>query len=79
MNKIYALIDYKGKWEIIQDKIEEDYDIVVGYIEEQDITDDYLENHVTSCIYYGIPPYIGSDEKLKDRINKLLETYNNTE
>lgn len=67
-------IDYKGKYFIL---IDEDYkdefgiDLGKDDIKEEEITDEFLKNHCSQCDYYGIPAYIGNDQKLKDRITKI--------
>ena len=63
-------IDYKGKYFILQDEAGES-DFKVGEIDDRKITDDFLKEHIARCNYYGIPPYLGNDEKLKERIEKL--------
>lgn len=72
--KIIA-IDYKGKYFTLQDNdIPLDFmDYPLPYIDVEHIigSDDALREHVESCIYYGIPPYHGDDEKLKERINSM--------
>ena len=51
------------------------FDIEIGTMKENEITDDFLKGHVDACIYYGIPPVITSDKKLNARVNKLLNEY----
>ena len=43
-------------------------------MEDQEITDEFLKEHVDTCVYYGIPAYIGKDAALNERIDKLLES-----
>jgi hypothetical protein len=71
--------DYKGKWFILQDTIDEDdwMDVEIGEMDDPEITDEFLEEHVNTCIYYGIPAYIGNDKELKERINNLHIKYEN--
>jgi hypothetical protein len=67
MNKV-NLIDYKGKHEIWQDKdIELDpvWDVVVGELDTDKVTDEEFRNHLEYSEYYGVPAYIGKDERLK--------------
>ena len=73
--KTFKKSDYKGKYFVLQDSIDPDdwMDIEVGEIEEDEITDEWLQSHVEACIYYGIPAYIGADKKLNERINKLYD------
>jgi hypothetical protein len=76
MNKV-NLIDYKGKHEIWQDKdIELDpvWDVVVGELDTDKVTDEEFRNHLEDSEYYGVPAYIGKDERLK----KLQKEYENT-
>ena len=63
-NKNFNLIDYKGKYTIIQDMdIDLDGDIVVGTISKEDAIDEATER-IEACRYYGIPAYIGEDKVL---------------
>ncbi len=71
-------IDYKEKYFILQDEkpTEDDWmDIEIGTMEDSEITDLFLREHTDTCIYYGIPAYIGKDEDLKGRIDKLYKEY----
>lgn len=65
--KTYNLIDYKGKFDIIQDK---DYpedewgmDIITGEITHEEATKN-TEERKEAARYYGVPAYIGSDPEL---------------
>ena len=71
------MVDYKGgKYFILQDELDEDgFDVEIGTMMEEDITDEFLTGHVDTCVYYGIPPVITLDEKLNARVNKLLKKY----
>lgn len=70
----YYNIDYKGKHFILSDTI--DYDeYSVGETRESDITDEWLMNHVGQCVYYGIPPYVGGNEELRGRIDKVYKKF----
>jgi recombinational DNA repair protein RecR len=73
--KTYKMIDYKGKYFILQDEVDEEsgMDIEIGQINT--ITDRFLEGHVAQCIYYGIPAYLGNDKELKERVKKLETEY----
>ncbi len=65
-------VDYKGKHFVLQDKLSLDgLDYPVGEMSDDEITDKFLEQHVSACSYYGIPAYIGDDKSLKERIKKL--------
>lgn len=72
--KIIA-IDYKGKYFTLQDEdIALDYmDYPLPYIDTESIisNDENLREHVENCQYYGIPPYWGSNEELKKRIDDM--------
>lgn len=65
---VYNLIDYKGKHEIIQDIGYPDkygMDFVIGTITKKEaLSPRYIENHLASCGYYGIPAYLGGDEDM---------------
>lgn len=63
-------VDYKGKWFVIQDELY-DLDYEIGTMEDEEITDEFLKDHVESCNYYGIPSYIGDDEVLNKRIELI--------
>ncbi|MFT5179638.1 MAG: hypothetical protein ACI9GH_000534 [Candidatus Paceibacteria bacterium] len=41
---------------------------------DEEITDEFLEGHINICSYYGIPAYIGKDEELNQRIEKIYST-----
>ena len=69
MKKIIAE-DYKGKWFSLQDE-----DIESWYerkeINVEWVMNEGLKEHVENCDYYGIPPYIGDNQELKDKIKNL--------
>ena len=69
-------IDYKGKWFVLQDlDIEDEYgmDFIIDQIESDNLTESELIEHIENCNYYGIPAYIGNNEKLIDRLkNEVL-------
>lgn len=73
----YKAIAYKGgKWFILQDEAYNDiWDIEIGEMDDEDITDEFLKEHVDNCIHYGIPPVLTSNQELNDRVDKLLEEY----
>lgn len=59
-------IDYKNKYFILQDIVEED-DIEIGEISKEEAMKSYfIRAHKDACEYYGIPPYIGDDPELKE-------------
>lgn len=66
------MVDYKGKHFVLQDEVFED-DYSIGEMSDSEITDEFLASHVFDCEYYGIPPYIGKDELLNERIKKIQE------
>lgn len=67
-------VDYKGKGFMLMDKdrVDED-DYVIPFIDVSYILthEQALKDHVAECTYYGIPPYIGSDTELEERIEKI--------
>lgn len=76
----YNMFDYKGKYFTLFDEeyIPDDMDkadglVKIGEITEKKLTDEWLLNHIDSCAYYGIPPYLGGNEELYKRIDKLQE------
>jgi len=73
--------DYKGKYFDIcdEDRVYDD-DIILNYIDIDKIisNDKELRQHVWQCRYYGIPPYIGNDDELNKRIDRLQEEYDKT-
>lgn len=74
MNSKKVAIDYKGKHFIIQDHIDEDgFDIEDPFVDVEKIiaSDAVLTEHIVACNYYGIPPYLGKDKVLLDKIDKL--------
>jgi len=67
MEKLFDMIDYKGKYFIIQDKesFNEDWDFINWAITKEEATKkDFVKEHKENCEYYGIPAYIGSDKDL---------------
>jgi len=69
-------IDYKGKHFILQDDLDEEgFDVEDPYVDADKIaTDDkMLTSHILDCDYYGIPPYLGKDEKLHAKIKEISE------
>lgn len=72
------LQDYKGKHFVLGDRPDEMFGDQ-GTIEDDKITDQFLEDHVDACRYYGIPAYIGKDLELKKRINKIYESASRSE
>lgn len=66
--KYFHLIDYKGKFDIIADRIG-DYDIKVGSISREDAIKE-ADSRRESASYYGVPAYIGDDEYLNAKENE---------
>lgn len=77
----YKLSDYKGKHFIIQDELTEefDYPYIFEEISDEQLTDKFLQVHVETSIYYGIPAYCGKNQELKERIKKFEEEYEKRE
>ncbi|HRF70618.1 MAG TPA: hypothetical protein PKV66_04235 [Candidatus Pelethenecus sp.] len=74
------LIDYKGKWFVLQDKgipDPQELDIIINEVESGDLDNDWLEEHVENSMYYGIPAYIGEDKILNERIKTIYEQIEN--
>ena len=72
------LIDYKGKFDIIQDKdIEDGLDIVVGEISEEEAIKQ-AKGRVDCAIYYGVPAIITNNQNLKDIYQKLYDEWEAT-
>ena len=69
-------ISYKGKHFIIQDKDRTSaFDYLDPYVDVEKVIKEQLEAHVADCRYYGIPPYIGDDKELKERIEKIEKEF----
>lgn len=66
--------DYKGKWFVLMDENradDEDYERPEVNVEW--VMGKGLAEHVENCTYYGIPAYIGDNQDLKDKIEKLYD------
>lgn len=63
---MYDLIDYKGKFDIIQDKdlFDEVWDVKDGEISHEQAMLE-IKNRLPNALYYGVPAYIGKNEELK--------------
>ena len=62
---MYNLIDYKGKYTVIQDNdIKYDCDIIDGEITHEQAIEQ-AKQRKEACLYYGIPAYIGSNKELR--------------
>ena len=74
----YKLVDYKGKYYVIQDRIDPDdwFDIECGEITDEQLTDEFLKGHVAECLYFGIPAYSGDNKELQGRIDTFYEELN---
>ena len=68
------LNDYKGKYFVLSDTPD---DMIgdIGTMDSDDITDDWLFDHVDACVYFGIPAYIGNDQGLKQRVDELYKNF----
>ena len=66
----YKLADYKSKYFVIQDELEdEDYPFFpTKEMSHEDMTNEFLKEHVKNANYYGIPAYVGDDKQLQGRI-----------
>lgn len=62
---------YKGEYFILSDY--SDFNEDESIINDSDITDEFLTKHVDTCIKLGIPIYLGKNEKLDRRIDKVLK------
>ena len=69
----YFMNNYKGKHFVLCDEPDDIYGDI-GTIDDKDITDMFLENHVEQCLWYGIPEYIGNNKELHKRIELARET-----
>lgn len=77
---IKVAVSYKGKHFIIHDEncVDLDWDIIDPYIDmEYVLSEDGLQEHVASCLYYGIPPYIGHDKYIHSRIEEIQQRIEN--
>lgn len=66
-------INYKGKHYVLCDIPDDEFEECVGFLSKREIGDGELLSHISSCIYYGIPPYIGNDKEFNARIDKLIK------
>ena len=60
----FYLLDYKGKWFVIQDKEDEMFPTYEVVNRQKILQKEFIEQHKSQCEYYGIPAYIGKDEEL---------------
>jgi len=60
-------VDYKGKYFILQDKdYLDDMDLIIGTMSKEGAMEpEFVEYHKETCLYYGIPAYLGKDQELK--------------
>lgn len=74
MKETFHLINYKGKFNIIQDKelLDEPWDVVVGEIDLATAIKQ-SEDRARLAMYYGVPCYIGKNKKLNKAIEKSIE------
>jgi len=69
-------IDYKGKHFVIcDDNCVDDIDFVTGDIRHDELTEEFLRGHVELCMYYGIPPYVGDNEDILEKIQNIEDEY----
>lgn len=68
----YYKIDYKGKHFILSDTVDDD-DFDVGKMDDEDISDEWLMDHVGVCVYFGIPAYIGKNKILRERVENVYK------
>ena len=64
MNEFY-LVDYKGKFDIICDELDEDWDYEVGKISKEEAINQAKERKPLA-LYYGVTAYIGKDKELNN-------------
>lgn len=70
----FNLVDYKGKYSIVQDKDMEDelgMDVIVGEISREDVIKEVYER-CEACLYYGIPAILTKDKELHDLYEKVM-------
>ena len=61
----FHLVDYKGKYFVIQDELYEQDFFTCGKItKEKALEKDFIKRHKANCRYYGIPPIITKDKDL---------------
>jgi hypothetical protein len=63
----FNLEDYKGKFNIIRDVLE-DYSLSVGAITKEEAINQ-AEYRKEKALYYGVPAYIGKDKDLNKIYN----------
>ena len=68
--KEFYLVDYKGKFDIICDELDDTWDIEVGKITKQEAIED-AQWRKKSADYYGVPAYIGEDKDLNKIYNLI--------
>ena len=64
--KEFYLLDYKGKFTIISDEVDSDWEFAIGMISKENAIREAPERKASSS-YFGVPAYIGDDNDL----NKL--------
>ena len=65
--KFFEKANYKGKYFYITDEIDDEYfdSYSIGKISKREALDKrFIELHKQTCLYYGIPTYIGKDKKM---------------
>ena len=76
---MYDLIDYKGKFDIIQDPslfIDDPMEYKCGEISKEDVFRQLPQRHDNSR-YYGVPCYIGTDSEILRVVELLDKEYEN--
>ncbi len=72
---MYDLIDYKGKFDIIQDKdLKDSLDVVSGEISKEHALRE-ANIRTQFAIYYGVPAYLGKDKELLEKYNFYRDRY----
>jgi TPP-dependent trihydroxycyclohexane-1,2-dione (THcHDO) dehydratase len=66
--KKFNLVDYKGKFDIIVDEVNEDWEVKVGEITKKEAIDEATERKANAR-YYGVSAYIGEDKELNKIYN----------
>jgi hypothetical protein len=65
--------NYKGKHFVLSDEPDDLFGDI-GTMKTEDISEDWLSDHIDDCIYYGIPAYVGGDKELRGRVTELMKT-----
>lgn len=69
----FALVDYKGKFEIAHDPDSvHPHDFVVGSITRRELIAD-AANRAAAAAYYGVPAYVGNDTAIRSLFWRLID------